>query len=301
MPGVVRIPRTVGFATRATRVVTVAVITALAACVLTVTSQLTTLGATSRAAHIGTSPSAATGVSAKQLREGTRASSGCPAPFRAALAHAHLRGYALAYCTTFAGTALPPGWDAFSGVPGGDPAGRFVPSHVNVHDGMLTLTASRDPKLHGRFGTGGVCQCGAPRRFGAFFVRSRVTGAGPDEIDLLWPVAHVWPPEVDFNESNARDTSTTWSVHYGRTNHVTNGSRKLNLEAWHTWGVVWTPTSVRLLVDGKTWGAVTARREIPSLPMTLDISQQTSCGLTSECPKATVQMQVAWVAEYAAT
>jgi hypothetical protein len=35
--------------------------------------------------------------------------------------------------------------------------------------------------------------------------------------------------------------------------------------------------------------------------MTLDISQQTFCGLTAECPTRAVKMQVDWVAEYSAT
>jgi hypothetical protein len=214
---------------------------------------------------------------------------------------ARLKGYVLSYCTEFPGSSLPRGWDVFSGVPGGDPTGRFVPSHVKVHDGVLTLTASRDPKLHDRWGTGGVCQCGKPHTYGAYFVRSRVTGAGPDEIDLLWPVAHVWPPEIDFNESVSHADSTTWTVHFGRTNHVVDGVRTIDLEQWHTWGVIWTPTSVRVVVDGRTWGVVTARNDIPRQPMTLDISQQTACGLSAECPSRTVKMEVDLVAEYTAT
>jgi hypothetical protein len=220
---------------------------------------------------------------------------------RLALPAARLVGYVLSYCTRFPGSSLPKGWDLFSGVPGGDPTGRFVPSHVTVHGGVLTLTASRDPKLHGRWGTGGVCQCGKPHTYGAYFVRSRVTGAGPDEIDLLWPVAHVWPPEIDFNESVSHANSTTWSVHFGRSNHVVHGVRRINLERWHTWGVIWTPRSVRLVVDGRTWGVVTAGKDIPRQPMTLDISQQTACGLSAECPTRIVRMEVDLVAEYTAT
>jgi hypothetical protein len=219
---------------------------------------------------------------------------------RIVLASVLLKGYTLSYCTEFSGIVLPTGWDAFSGVPAGDPAGRFVPSHVDVHHGVLTLTASRDPELGDRWGTGGVCQCGEGRTYGAYFVRSRVTGAGPDEIDLLWPVAHVWPPEIDFNESSAHADSTTWSVHFGRTNHVVRGDLRVDLERWHTWGIIWTRHAVRLTVDGRTWGVVATRPDIPTQPMTLDISQQTFCGLSAECPRRTVQMQVDWVAEFTA-
>jgi beta-glucanase (GH16 family) len=170
-----------------------------------------------------------------------------------------------------------------------------------VHKGVLTLTAARDRRLGGRWGTGGVCQCGHPRTYGAFFVHSRVTGAGPDEIDLLWPVAHVWPPEIDFNESVSHASSTTWTVHFGVRDHVVYGAKRIDLEQWHTWGVIWTRRSVRLVVDGRTWGMVTARHAVPAQPMTLDISQQTFCGLTAACPTHTVRMEVDWVAEYTAT
>ena len=150
-----------------------------------------------------------------------------------------------------------------------------------------------------RSGSAGICHCGLPRRYGAFFVHSRVTGSGPDEINLLWPVAHVWPPEIDFNESVAQSRSTTWSVHYGRTDTVVHGAKNVNLLRWHTWGVVWTPSYIRFLVDGHPWGAVTTRSRIPHQPMTLDIQNQTFCGRGTECPRAPVTMLVDWVAEYA--
>lgn len=203
----------------------------------------------------------------------------------------------MSYCTDFGGTKLPAGWDTFSGVPSGDRTGRFVRSHVIIGHGLLTLLASRDPAYHDSWATGGVCQCGRPETYGAFFVRSRITGPGPDEIDLLWPVAHVWPPEIDFNESVYHTRSTTWSVHFGRTNHVVHGAVQVNLTKWHTWGVIWTPRFVRFLVDGRPWGAITRSSAVPRQPMTLDISQQTFCGLSKECPKRPVAMRVDWVVE----
>ena len=208
-----------------------------------------------------------------------------------------LHAFALSYCTDFGGPGIPDGWFKFSGVPGGDPSGLFARSHVSVARGHLSINVTKG-RGNG-WATGGICHCGLPRLYGAFFVRSRVTGAGPDEIDLLLPVAHVWPPEIDFNESAAQTRSTTWSVHYGGNDTVVHGSTGTNLLGWHTWGVIWTARSIRFLVDGHVWGAVTKRSEIPHQPMTLDIQNQTFCGRGTECPTRPVTMQVDWVAEYA--
>ena len=127
-----------------------------------------------------------------------------------------LAGYHRVYTTDFSGEALPPGWLTFTGVPGGDPNTRFSPSHVVVHAGMLRLSTYHDPAYRGfRWTSGGLCQCGRPMTFGAFFVRSRITNAGPNEVELLWPAASVWPPEIDFNESGSRWSATSGTVHHG--------------------------------------------------------------------------------------
>jgi hypothetical protein len=207
-----------------------------------------------------------------------------------------LRAFTLSYCNDFQGPRIPAGWFRFSGVPAGDPSGFFARSHVAITSGHLSIRVTR---RRGRaWATGGICHCGTPRLYGAFFVRSRVTGAGPDEIDLLWPVARVWPPEIDFNESGAQTGSTTWSVHYGGDDEVVHGATQIDLLRWHTWGVIWTVHSLRFLVDGRLWGAVVRPSEIPHQPMTLDIQSQTFCGRGTECPAHPVTMQVRWVAEY---
>jgi hypothetical protein len=210
-----------------------------------------------------------------------------------------LGGFTLSYCTDFPGRSIPPGWFKFSGVPGGDPSGLFARSHVAVSGGELSIKVMKHPGS--RWSSGGICHCGLPRLYGAFFVRSRVTGSGPDEIDLLWPVAHLWPPEVDFNESNAHTGTTTWSVHFGGTDSEVHGAARIDLLRWHTWGVLWTAQSIRFLVDGRLWGAVTKSSEIPHQPMTLDVQNQTFCGRGTECPAHPVAMQIDWVAEYAPT
>lgn len=208
-------------------------------------------------------------------------------------------GYSLSYCTDFTGTALPGGWGKFDGVPQGDPSGRFDPSHVVVGNGMLSLNVARDPAHGNVWATGGVCHCANALTYGAYFVRSRVTGGGVDETELLWPTAPVWPPEVDFNETSQTTTFTHWYDHFNPNNSQAARKRHINLLQWHTWGLVWTPLSLTFLVDGAVWGVVTAAYQIPHQAMTLDLQQQTWCGIAPECPTKPVSMQVDWVSEFA--
>jgi hypothetical protein len=208
-----------------------------------------------------------------------------------------LRGYGRIYCTDFSGGRLPAGWGKFNGVPGGDPAGLFLRSHVDVSAGILSLLTMRDGE--GRWATGGVCQCGLRHTYGAYYVRSRVTGGGDDEVQLLWPASHQWPPEVDFNETGQRTSATAWYVHYRADNHQIAHVLHINLLRWHTWGVVWTPRSLSFTVDGHRWGIVRSWSAIPHTAMTLDLSQQTWCGLAPECPTRPLAMQIDWVAIFA--
>jgi hypothetical protein len=105
-----------------------------------------------------------------------------------------LKGYRLAYTNNFLGSTLPSGWDAFSGVPGGDPGGQFGANHAVVRNGMLELLTAKDPAYDMKWVTGGVCQCGLASTYGAYFVRSRITGAGPNEVALLDGVSVSVPP-----------------------------------------------------------------------------------------------------------
>ncbi len=231
--------------------------------------------------------------------------SGCAAPraahepSRQAPPGAHwLKGFTRTYCTDFSGSSLPRGWGKFQGVPQGDPTGYFDPSHVVVADGMLSLNTQHDPGLGGKWATGGVCQCGLGHTYGTFLVRSRITGPGDDDVQMLWPVAHVWPPEVDFNEGGGKATKTAWYVHFRSTNRQIAKTLNIDLMQWHTWGVRWTPHLMTFTVDGRIWGVVRSIVAIPHEAMTLDLSQQTWCGIAPECPTKPLSMQVDWVAEF---
>jgi Glycosyl hydrolases family 16 len=209
-----------------------------------------------------------------------------------------LRGFVRSYCTDFNGTNLPSGWGRFDGVPNGDPGSMFDPSHVVVANGLLSLNTQRSASNGGNWATGGVCQCGLGRIYGTYLIRSRITGAGDDEDQMLWPVAHVWPPEVDFNETGLHLTETGWYVHFGPSNHQIAKTLNVNLMRWHTWGVRWTLRQMTFTVDGHVWGVVRSPSVIPHERMTLDMSQQTWCSI--QCPSHPVAMQVDWVAEFSA-
>jgi beta-glucanase (GH16 family) len=212
-----------------------------------------------------------------------------------------LAGYTLSYETDFTGTALPAGWGAYSGKPGSDPGAQWGLAHAVVSNGMLQLNTYQDPAYGGEWVTGGVSQWGHSQTYGAYFVRSRVTGAGPTNVELLWPVAPVWPPEIDFNETGGATVGTSATVHWsanGANNQDQRSDHTVDMTQWHTWGVIWTPTSITYTLDGQVWGTVTVASEIPNQPMVLDLQQQTWCSSGFACPTSPQSMDIDWVAEY---
>ena len=209
-----------------------------------------------------------------------------------------IAGFHLRYVNDFASRVWPAGWDVFTGVPGGDPGGQFGRAHVVVGGGLLRLNTWHDPHYPNRWVTGGLCHCGLPARYGAFFVRSRITGGGANEVQLLWPVTNRWPPEIDFNENGGKVTSTASSLHFGSSTALIRLTVRVDLRRWHTWGVVWTPGSVTYVLDGRVWGRITRAALVPTVPMRLDLEQRTLCTIGRQCPTAPVSMLVDWVTEY---
>jgi beta-glucanase (GH16 family) len=173
------------------------------------------------------------------------------------------------------------------------------PSHAVVSGGLLQLNAFQDPAHNNQWVTGGVCQCGHPQLYGAWFVRSRVTGAGPTNVELLWPSNGTWPPEIDFNETLGGATTTTSATIYS--SGVAHGNLSIDMTQWHTWGVIWTPSSVTYTVDGHVWASVTVPSEVPSIAMWLALQQQTWCSSGYACPSAPQSMDIDWVSEYSPT
>jgi outer membrane protein OmpA-like peptidoglycan-associated protein len=216
-------------------------------------------------------------------------------------------GYQRSYVTDFTGSKLPAGWAIYTGKPGGDPGAQWGQNHVTVSGGMLQLNTWQDPAYGGEWVAGGLCQCNVTANtYGAYFVRSRVTGPGPTQVELLWPTSG-WPPEIDFDETFGGVTSSSATLHWSAANDQTQTTVNANMEQWHTWGVIWTPTSVTYTLDGSVWGQVDVAADVPHQRMTLDLQQQTWCdepvsqGGPAACPTAPESTQVDWVAEYQAT
>jgi len=208
-----------------------------------------------------------------------------------------LIGYDETYVTGFSSGVLPTNWEVFLGAPAGDPGAQWASPHVTVGNGLLNLSAWQDPSFNNEWVTGGLCQCGAPRTYGAYFVRSRLTGPGTTMVVLLWPVSG-WPPEIDFAETFGDTGSAMATVHYTSANNMIHIPISIDVTQWHTWGVIWTPTAITYTVDGRMWGQVTRPDAIPHQPMTLNIQQQTWCADGWACPTTPQQLQVNWVAEY---
>ena len=210
-------------------------------------------------------------------------------------------GYARAYVNDFL-KPLTSQWYLFSGRPKGDPVGRFEVSHVQEKAGILELGTWRDPKYKDQWATGGVCLCSVHPTYGAFFVRSKQVGIGPDDAELLWPSNNTWPPEVDFNETGNTARYSAWFDHYTPAPDAFHFVGKVDVTNWHTWGVVWTPTSLTFVLDGKARGTVVTTADgIPTMPMTLDLQSQTWCGIYPECPKANSELEIDWVAIFTPT
>jgi hypothetical protein len=210
-----------------------------------------------------------------------------------------LPGYTQDYVTTFPGTAVPSGWDTYNGLPGGDPGGHFASTHIVVSNGVLSINTYQDPAYNNEWVTGGICQCGyTSQTYGAWFERSRLTGPGPTGVALLWPDANVWPPEIDFNETYGGTSYTSATVHWDANNSQFHSKVTANMTQWHTWGVIWTPTKITYILDGRVWGTDTVASEIPTIPMHISLQSQTWCESGWACPSTPQSMQVAWVAEY---
>lgn len=200
-------------------------------------------------------------------------------------------------------------WGAYSGQPGGDPGGWWAPSHAVVTHGVLNLETYRDPRYGGRWVSAGVSSAPALRQtYGKYEVRVRIDrGRGVAFVALLWPVRHVWPPEIDFSESggetNARDQMTA-TLHYGAHDSQLQRSVHVDLTRWHTLGVEWLPGKLIYTIDGRAWATMRSPA-VPGQQMEMDVQTQAgTCGdAYAPCPDAGtpahVDAQIKWVAAYA--
>ncbi len=238
--------------------------------------------------------------------------SGLPGPSGVPVPTGNLPGWQLTYSQDFNGTTLPPDWDAYSGEPGGDSYGYWDPANVTVSNGELHLRtkADDDPQRSNTYSTGGVGFYGNSQEYGMYLVRMKgdsEPGLQISDIALLWPTdGNTWPPEMDFYEDEGGSRSGfTASLHPGSDGDdccVVRHALANAAPQWHTYGIIWTPTSITYTIDGRPWGVVRKSQlsgpaEWPSIPMNLDLQSQ---NLGPAQPNGSIEtMTVDWVAEYA--
>lgn len=257
-----------------------------------------------------------TGTAGSTAATGPTAPSGTETPSGAAIPIGDLPGWHQTLAEDFSGTTLASGWGAYTGQPGGDPGGWFDASHVTVFNGELQIASYRDAAHCPSACTaiqdlvsGGVQLYGHAQTYGKYEVRMRADNArGMGLTVLLWPVAPVWPPEIDIvadGGQTPRIGTATGTVHYapGDT-EIGVKNTTADLSQWHTWGAEWSPGKVVYTLDGAVW-ATTANANVSSIPMNLAIQiQGYSCGIGGTvCPDATTpamsNFDVDWVVQYA--
>lgn len=185
-------------------------------------------------------------------------------------------------------------YDGFGDTSG---AGMYRQSAMSVTDGTLDMHMSTDatgqptgaafiPLVNGRWGG---------QTSGRYDIRLRADPvAGYGLAGLLWSDTNTWDDgEVDFPEG-ALDGSVTLANHCPGDPSVNCLHRDLGttFSAWHTYTIVWTPTKLDFLVDGRSVSSTT--QHIPTKPLHLVLQAATA---TSQKPAANAagDVQVAWV------
>jgi beta-glucanase (GH16 family) len=192
-------------------------------------------------------------------------------------------------------------WSVYNNTDTHNPRGPKYASNAIVHDGMLTLRAT---KVNGVWSGSGICGAKATTgTYGMYQVRARFShGYGVKSVALLWPQGNTWPPEVDFMEFDARDGNharVSLTNHFRPHDTMTQAFVPGDFTQWHTFGVAWNPYFVRFFMDGHTTAIM--RGHAPTKPMWLGI--QTAIG-RREKPNATtpstVDLDVDWVQYFTA-
>ena len=236
-------------------------------------------------------------------------------------------GWTLVFSDDFTGTAIDQSnWGLYSGFPSDDDQqGSWLPSHVVVSGGVLTLKMYQDPvagttggddgpNTYTTWTGGGVQNYGHAQTYGRYLTRMRCSpGAGVSCIALLWPNANIWPPEIDYYEDSPTDntrTSTSMTAHYGASNNNPQvqcpTSDGYDFTQWHTIGVDWLSTTITYTVDGNVVGSITNPDTNQSdaynlaQPMNNGYQIQVGDGAFPDSTTPTqVDMDIDWVVVYA--
>jgi beta-glucanase (GH16 family) len=234
-------------------------------------------------------------------------------PSGIAMPKGDLPGWTLKAADDFTGSAVHASrWQVYRGTARDDHAGYFDPSHLSVADGELIESTYRDPHDGDRWTSAGM-KSTLSQTYGMYEVRLRFTGgAGVAHDILLWPTDNASLPQIDFsNDSGAAAPQTNEAALREPGGRTEPESIPVDLSAWHTFGVIWTPGALRYTVDGAVW-AVQRGAAVPSLPMRMAIQTQavtcTKGAAGPTVPACTgpdtpprVDLDVDWAVQYAYT
>ncbi|MGZ5095960.1 MAG: glycoside hydrolase family 16 protein, partial [Burkholderiales bacterium] len=93
------------------------------------------------------------------------------------------------------------------------------------------------------------------QEYGYFEMRAQISGTyGTNSAFWLLPESGAWPPEIDVTEVLGRDPKTdVMSNHTGSNNttYSTTATSGVDLsQGYHTYGLMWTPTTMTFYLDG---------------------------------------------------
>jgi hypothetical protein len=210
---------------------------------------------------------------------------------------APLSGYTLDKCDDFSGSSLAGGWGPYEGggsdtvCDGADGPGHSRdPSHIAVHDGMVTMTQDSDGK------TGAMSNDDFGGQYGYWEVREKdyTTGSGGQATH---PVLIIWPNddagELDYMETDAGNSEVEVFLHDLGGGNAYNEKVNVDKTKWHVWGFQWTSSDFTGFLDGQQWFSYSGQ-DAQMGPGSATIQLDNLNG----CPATPSKMDVDWMHVY---
>lgn len=225
-----------------------------------------------------------------------------------------LPGFTLKYTQEFDGNGIPPDWDAYDGVPGGETS-----SMAQWNSSMCEFSGGEAHFMAMGVESCGLQYYGGYQEYGAWFARMK----GDDEpagmlfsdLFLMWAANNEWPPEIDIYEDQGAGRTSTAASMFNTTDvcgtnetclkmyEQTNGPAGVPNTGtqWHTYGLEWTPQSVKWLIDGRVIFTALASQvrsgaQQPAQPMGMVLQSQNLGGAGTPTMRET--MTVDWVEQF---
>jgi beta-glucanase (GH16 family) len=212
-------------------------------------------------------------------------------------------GWQPVFATDFADGVLPEQCRPYEGPHGGSTSDSFFrPDEVTVADGLLHLTMRPQVTAAGRYSVGGVGCDQLVQAYGRYEFRAKApAGSGIDAYATLWPAApadeerHATLVEVIPRPGNERLYLTN-EYGAGATHVTVPGSYSAG---FHTYTIEWSPTDLRILVDGQVR---LADRRVSDAPKWIGFGLSSGDPLSGSPDRGTVlpaDFQIDWLRVYA--